>query len=246
MRSQLISLLIFLFYFNGYSQLQINATQYLFDLDELNRELALNQYPVFISEAFSFQALNTGYDNEDAKVGTRNGFLYTLFDTEENANTGTPPNTNRDVEMRSIGFLSGLEFPLVRNKFITLGPSLDFILSQQRLRFISDFPSNPTFGNILSSAPQIETYRNTRLMFDGRVNLLLHFPHKENKPKIGIGVTGGYRLDPWTANWKYERLEKVEIPGTQQNGFHYGVVLTVKFPKISPPPLSNKKKEQRS
>lgn len=227
-----------------YSQAQLNATLNFFDLDELNEELAQNQYPTFENEAFTFQALTTSYDDDDSKVGTRNGFLFTVFETDGGpTNLGTP-NSNRNVEMRSIGFLSGLEFPIVRNKFLTIAPSLDFILSQQRLIFISNFPGNTTFGNLLSSDAQIETYRNVRLMFDGRVNILLHFGQKENKARFGIGVTGGYRLDPWTPTWKYERLEKVEIPGTQQNGFHLGVLLTVKLPRITPPRPN--KKEQKS
>lgn len=235
-----------LYYFTtfSYSQLQINATLNLFNFDEFNQELARNQYPIFSNEAYTFEALSTSYDDDDSKVGTRNGFLYTLFQTEGGpTNLGTP-NTNRNVEMRSIGFLSGFEFGIVKNRFLSIAPSLDFIFSQQRLIFISDFPGTNTFGNLLSSDPQIETYRNVRLMIDGRLNILLHFGKKDGVPRFGIGVTGGYRLDPFTPTWKYERLEKVDIPGTQQNGVHFGALLTVKLSKFTPP--GTNKKEQKS
>ena len=245
MRRLLITFILLSFWVHSFGQFQINATLNFFDFDELNQELALNQFPIFDNEAYTFEAFNTTYDNEDSKVGTRNGFLYTLFETEgDPTNLGTP-NSTRDVDMRSIGFFSGLEIPIIKNKIITLAPSLDFILSQQRLRVSKNFPSNTTFGNLIGGDPEVETFRNIRLMFDGRINLLLHFPTRANKATYGIGLTGGYRLDPWTPTWKFERLEKVEIDGSKQNGFHIGLTLTIKFPKINPPPLP-KKREQRS
>ncbi len=244
MRYLITTLALATFSVFSYAQLQINTTLNFLDFDEFNQELAVNQYPVFDTESYTLEILSTSYDDDDSIVGSRNGFLYTFFRAEGGPTNLGIPNSNRNVEMRSIGFLSGFEFSIVRNRFITIAPSLDFIFSQQRFITVSDFPSSTTFGNLLSSSPEIETYRNFRLMFDGRINILLHFGNKSGVPRYGIGVTGGYRLDPFEPTWKYERFEEVEIPGSQQNGFQIGVLFTVKLSKITPP--GTNKKEQKS
>ena len=154
------------------------------------------------------------------------------------------PNTNRFIDMTSIAFLNGFQYAIVRNKTLSISPSFDFILSQQRLILTSDFPSNPSFGNLLSSNTQVETLRNFRLMLDGRINILFQFGRKVDTPKFGLGITAGYRLDPTEPNWKFERVETVEIPGSRQNGLEFGLLFTLKLPRIRP--ASPNKKEQKS
>ncbi len=245
MRPLLITFCTLFTFTFGYSQLQVNTTVNFFEFGEFNEVLAENQYPSFTNESLSIAVLSASYKNVDSKFGSRNGILLTFFDSDQrNVTNPMSVNTNRSVDLRSIAFLTGYEYTLIKNRIFTLAPSIDFILSQQRLILTSDFPSNPSFANLLASDAQVETLRNLRVMVDGRLNIMFHLGRKDSKAKFGLGITGGYRLDFSEPNWRYERVEDVEIPGSRQNGLELGILFTIKLPKFRP--AGPNKKEQKS
>ena len=227
-------------------QLQINSTVNYFDFDEFNQSLASNQFPTFREESLSITAINISRKTIDSRFGTRNGFIFTLFETEQNIDIDPmTPNAEQTTKMRSIAFMSGFEYAIIKNRFFTIAPSLDVLFSQQRLILTNNFPIDPTFGNVLASDAQIETFRNIRLMLDGRINIMFHFGRKQGSARYGLGITGGYRLDPTTPTWRYERSVDIDIPGSRQNGLEFGLLFILKLPKLSEATGQNKK-EQRS
>ena len=112
---------------------------------------------------------------------------------------------------------------------------------QNRIRLINNLPSNLGFSNVLANDVSTEEFRNTRLLFDGRLNLQLHFENESSKSSFGIGITGGYRWDPFSTTYRYERSSvKIDIPGTRQSGLMFGLFLTIKGPKLTPPKPNTK------
>jgi len=222
-------------------QTQFNVLGNLVDFDKFNSTLKQNNYPEFKEEVLNYALIFTTFD-EGKSLGNRVGFIYSDFRSEE-FEIDASINRYNDINWRGVGFLSGTDFRIINKKWITFGPSLDLIIMQQRLRFIKELPTNGSFANLISSDTEIDTYRNVRFMFDGRVNLLFKFGPKTGKTRYGLGLTGGYRLDPFKPTWKYEKSLDVDIPGTKQNGLLLGLMFTIKMPGIAPqkPKLNEKK-----
>jgi len=222
-----------------FTQTQFNVTANLVDFEKFNETLESNDFPVFEEEVLNYSLLFTSTD-DDRIIGSRGGFMYTDLTAKSPDRTS---NTFNDINWRGIAFISGTDFRIINKKWLTFGPSIDLVIMQQRMRFINGLPSNTTFANLVASETEIDTYRNVRLMFDGRLNLAFNFGKKEGATRYGLGLTGGYRLDPFKPNWKYAKSLKIEIPGTKQSGLMIGLLFTIKMPGISPPkPKTNEKK----
>ncbi len=238
-------LLIFLpFFFSTgiFAQLQLNENYHFTNWDALNTELVANNFPTLNNNLLSLSFLYAKHDDEEA-FGSRTG--YTLNITASNDDhLDENSNEKNEVNLRSHMFLSGIEYHLVQKKKIIFGPSLDFLIAAQRLKFIKGLPGNSTFSNILAGDVHTEIYRNIRLMFEGRLNLVFNIEDKMKNAIYGIGFTGGYRLDPFKENWKYERSIDVIVPGTKQNGLFAGIMVTLTSARVKPPKPPKKKLKQ--
>jgi hypothetical protein len=223
------------------AQLQINGSVQFVDFEVFNQDLANNSFPTLDEEIFTFSVIGT---NEDAaKVYNRNGIIFNQY-TRSGINNVTSDGFN-ELNLRSIGILSGTGFNILKKENITFGPSIDVLIVQNRLRLIENLPSDLSFNNVISRNVDTEEYRNIRWMFDGRLNLRFKTKAKEGKASYGIGLTGGYRWDPFQPEWRFERSNvRIEIPDSNQTGFVLGILITIKGPKIIPP--RPKKKQERS
>jgi hypothetical protein len=217
------------------AQIQFGGALQLADFSEMNANLLDNNYPTIEDEVLSFSIISAKR-KANTKWVSRFGFMFNHYNMKEATNTTLPPTEQRNkINLRTIGLLSGTGYNFINSKHISFGPSIDMLFLQNKLRLIENLPSDLTFGNILAGDPQTQEFRNFRLMFEGNFNLLFHFSPKKSKTQYGIGVTGGYRWDPFEPEWRYEETNvKLDIEGSQQSGFIFGIMFTIKGPDLMP------------
>ncbi len=224
------------------AQVQFSGSLLQANFEAFNLDLVSNNYPTVEDDAFTFSILFTNEENED-RVTNRNGIIFNHFEKINN-DALTPNGGVNELSWRTIGVVSGTGYSIIEKKGITFGPSLDVLIVQNRLQLLRNLPTGLNFGNLLMNDVVAEDFRNTRFMFDGRLNLNFNFKNKESNSSFGVGITGGYRWDPFKENWRYQRSSvKVEIPGTSQSGFLLGLSISIKGPKFTPP-KPNKKQER--
>jgi len=215
------------------AQIQFGGAVQFADFSNMNANLLNNNYPSIDDEILSFSIISAKRKSDNNWV-SRFGFMFNHYNTSTPSFMTLPPISQvNDVNLRTVGLISGTGYNLVNSKHITFGPSVDVLFVQNKLRLVENLPSNLTFGNILANDTQSEEFRNIKVLFEGSLNLLFHFSPKERKTQYGIGLTGGYRWDPFDPEWKYEQTDiKIDIEGSQQSGFMLGIMFTIKGPDL--------------
>ena len=226
------------------AQIQFGGAIQFADFSEMNTNLSNNNYPTIEDEIYSFSIISAKR-KANVKWVSRFGFMFNHYSTEQPSVMTLPPtNQVNEINLRTIGLVSGTGYNFIKKKNITFGPAIDVLIVQNRLRLLENLPSNLTFGNFLANDTQSEEFRNVKIMFEGNLNLLFHFTPKESKTEYGIGITGGYRWDPFDPEWRYEQSDvRVDIEGSQQSGLILGVMFTIKGPEFIPQ-KSNSKQER--
>ena len=217
------------------AQIQFGGAVQLVDFSKMNTNLSNNNYPTIDDEILSFSIISAKR-KANVKWVSRFGFMFNHYTTAQPSNMTLPPtNQINEVNLRTIGLVSGTGFNFINKKHITFGPAIDILMVQNRFKLLENLPSNLTFGNFLANDTQSEEFRNIKFMLEGNLNLLFHFTTKSSDTQYGIGFTGGYRWDPFDPEWRYEQSDvKVDIEGSQQSGFILGLLFTIKGPDFMP------------